>query len=444
MWNASYQQLFNKAKSLIKAEMCMKFYDVTKLLYLETDTSGISLGAALLQLMDNMNCPKDTAPDNTILCPIAFVSKSLTGAEQRYSNIECKALGILHGLERFHHYCFGSEVLVITDHKLLVSIFKKDVATLSQRNQHILLKIHQYRAQIIYKPGPDIFIADWLLRHNHAEGRDQPIKGMELWVDIIQTATDMPEYLSMTELQQASSQDNHLQKLKHFIITGWPNSKDEISTELKLYWSNRDELVVIGGVILKGRCIIIPNSLRQQVLDQLYTNHIGIEKMKLLACKCVYWHSINADIEKYIIQCATCLVFQKMQPKEKIIHHDVPLRPWEAVGADIFHFNNINYLCVVDYNSKFPIFRKLQGLLAEHLINAVTAIFSKYGIMQKIMSDTGTNFVSEKFRHFCKSINVEQAVSLAYHHQSNRQVEACIKFIKQTFKKCTESAGTKT
>ena len=54
-------------------------------------------------------------------------------------------------------------------------------------------KIHQYRVQAIYKPGPDIFIVDWLLRHNQAEGKDQLIKGMELWVAIIQTTTDMPE-----------------------------------------------------------------------------------------------------------------------------------------------------------------------------------------------------------------------------------------------------------
>ena len=233
----------------------------------------------------------------------------------------------------------------------------------------------------------------------------------------------------MTELQQASSQDNHFQKLKNIIITVWPNSKDEIGEELKPYWSYRDELVLIDGTVLKGRCIIIPKSLRLQVLDQLHTNHMGIEKMKLLASKCVYWYSINADIKKYIKQCATCLEFQQMQPKEKIIHHDVPLRPWEVVGADIFHFNNINYLCVVDYNSKFPIIRKLQGLLAEHLINAVTAIFAKYGIPCKIMSDAGTNFVSERLRQFCQSINVDQAVSLAYHHQSNGQVEACIKLI---------------
>ena len=44
-------------------------------------------------------------------------------------------------------------------------------------------------------------------RHNHTEGKDQPIKGMEVWVDIIQTATDMLECLSITELQQALSQD---------------------------------------------------------------------------------------------------------------------------------------------------------------------------------------------------------------------------------------------
>ena len=62
-------------------EMCMKFYDDTKPLYPETDASGVSRGVALLQLRDNTNCPKDTAPDNTILCPIAFVSKSLTSAE---------------------------------------------------------------------------------------------------------------------------------------------------------------------------------------------------------------------------------------------------------------------------------------------------------------------------------------------------------------------------
>ena len=82
--------MFNKAKSLIKAEICMKSYDDTKLLYLETDASGVGLGVVPLQLHDNTACEKCMAPDNTNLHPIAFASKSLTGAEWRYSNIELR------------------------------------------------------------------------------------------------------------------------------------------------------------------------------------------------------------------------------------------------------------------------------------------------------------------------------------------------------------------
>ena len=100
----------------------MKFYDNTKSLSLETDASGIGLGVALLQMQEGTTCQKDVAPDNTNMCAIAFASKSLMGAEHRYSNIEREALGIIHGLKKFHHYCFAREVLIITDHKPLVAI----------------------------------------------------------------------------------------------------------------------------------------------------------------------------------------------------------------------------------------------------------------------------------------------------------------------------------
>ena len=117
---------------------------------------------------------------------------------------------------------------------------------------------------------------------------DKVIKGMDIQVDTIQNAMDMLEYLSMAEIQQASSQDDHLQQLKSLIIAGWLESTDKLHADLRPYWSYRDELVVIDGIILKGRCIIMPNSLRQQVLNQLQTNHMGIEKTKLLAHESVH------------------------------------------------------------------------------------------------------------------------------------------------------------
>ena len=85
--------------------------------------------------------------------------------------------------------------------------------------------------------------------------------------------------------------------------------------------------------------------------------------------------------------------------------------------------------------------RRLAQFSAESLIATIKILFTKYGIPHKLMSDAGTNFVSDKFQKFCNSISVKQVVLSMYHHQSNGQVEACIKFIKQMFQKCADSGG---
>ena len=77
-----------------------------------------------------------------------------------------------------------------------------------------------------------------------------------------------------------------------------------------------------------------------------------------------------------------------------------------------------------------PVIKRLEGLSTENLIATAKVIFAEYGIPCKLMAGTGTNFISDRFGKFCSSLNIELTVSSAYHHQSNGQVEACIKFIK--------------
>ena len=103
----------------------MTVYDETQPLYPETETSEVGLRVALIQTRNGISYQRDKAADNSILRPIAFVSKSLSSTELRYSNIEREALGILHRMEKFHHYCFARMVSIVTDHKLLVAILKK-------------------------------------------------------------------------------------------------------------------------------------------------------------------------------------------------------------------------------------------------------------------------------------------------------------------------------
>ena len=54
----------------------------------------------------------------------------------------------------------------------------------------------------------------------------------------------------------------------------------------------------------------------------------------------------------------------------------------------------------------------------------------------KIVSDAGTNFMSEKFKEFHSKMNIQQSITSSYHHQSNGVVEACIKCVMCTIKKC--------
>ena len=104
---------------------------------------------------------------------------------------------------------------------------------------------------------------------------------------------------------------------------------------------------------------------------------------------------------------------------------------------DVFHFNNGNYLCIVDYHSKFTIIKRLEELSAESLITTIKVKFSKYGIPQKLMSDAVTNFVSDKFQQCCKTINVEQAVSLANHQTGQIVYQICKTYIQ----KCANSGN---
>ena len=67
-----------------------------------------------------------------------------------------------------------------------------------------------------------------------------------------------------------------------------------------MYWSFRDDMAVIDGIIMKGRHVSIPEVLKAQVLDQLHINLMGIKKTKHLACESIYRININDNIENFI------------------------------------------------------------------------------------------------------------------------------------------------
>ena len=90
--------------------------------------------------------------------------RALTQAEQRYSQIEKELLAQVFGLEHNHQYVYGRKVILYTDHKPLVSISSKPLASAPKRLQRLLLRLQQYDAEIRYRPGREMYLADTLSR----------------------------------------------------------------------------------------------------------------------------------------------------------------------------------------------------------------------------------------------------------------------------------------
>ena len=135
-------------KQLITREPVLKYFDPSKEVTLQCDASESGLGAVILQEGQ----------------PIAFSSRALTSTERNYAQIDKELLSIVHGCTRFDQYIYGRSITVQTDHKPLETIFKKSLLSAPKRLQRMLLQLHRYSLNIVYKPGKELFIADTLSR----------------------------------------------------------------------------------------------------------------------------------------------------------------------------------------------------------------------------------------------------------------------------------------
>ena len=67
-------------------------------------------------------------------------------------------------LQKFDQYIYGRPITIQSDHKQLAAISNKPLRSAPKRLQGMLLKVHKYDVSILYKPGPEMYLADALSR----------------------------------------------------------------------------------------------------------------------------------------------------------------------------------------------------------------------------------------------------------------------------------------
>ena len=98
----------------------------------------------------------------------------------------------------------------------------------------------------------------------------------------------------LDEICQAIEHDEVSQAIIKFCQNGWPR---KVSNHLKPYFSVRDEITFAEGLLLGGYRLIIPATLRNDVITRIHSGHQGIVKCRRREYSSVWWPRINDAIE---------------------------------------------------------------------------------------------------------------------------------------------------
>ena len=75
-------------------------------------------------------------------------------------------------------------------------------------------------------------------------------------------------------LKDETQKDPELQQLKTVVMDWWPQIKDKTPAETRPYWNYRGEISCYEGLMFKGDQIIVPHSLRPEILHRIHEGHL--------------------------------------------------------------------------------------------------------------------------------------------------------------------------
>ena len=109
---------------------------------------------------------------------------------------------------------------------------------------------------------------------------------------------------------------------------------------------------------------------------------------------------------------------------------EILIHPWIKFATDIFYFDGVSYLLIVDYTSRFPVVRKLTSLTEHYVASQMDLVFSEYGWPETIIADNGPCYSAEAFPKLVKDYSVNHITSSPPYLQSHGLAEKYVHIVK--------------
>ena len=281
-WTDECQRAFQSLVDELTSEPLVQPYTLDKEVTLTTDASEKNIGAVLTQ------------NDH----PVIFISRNLTSAEQKYSNIEREALAVVFAVTRLRQFLLGRKFTLKTDHKPLQYIFNPSnqiPKVVSARLARWAITLMAYDYDVHYTSGQDIGHADAMSRLRFKDDEDD-------LVAVAMATFDKP-VIDTEKLRKEMQSNEFTKRMMNRIRTGnWKNcTKME-----KSFMNVLNALTVQNDLIYNGSRVFIPNSFRKQVIEKYHDVHQGINALKNLVKNNAWWPFMDNDIEQFVKNSPEC------------------------------------------------------------------------------------------------------------------------------------------
>ena len=188
-------------------------------------------------------------------------------------------------------------------------------------------------------------------------------------------------------------------------------------------------------------CIVLPSVLLSSVLRWAHGPlHHGIGKMKQLIQPLYWWPKYYNDIKLYCITCQPCQVSKKGINRKRYAGYMKLFScnaPFQIVSIDIvgslpLTISGYRYiLTMIDKYSRFCFIQPLIDIRAITVIKAIEKFICIFGAPQVMVSDNGTQFISELYKAYTKGAKTEVRLVTPYYPQANGQIERLHRWIKE-------------
>lgn len=385
-WGEEQQVAFDKAKICLATLPSLSYFREGALTIIFTDASKTGIGAALVQIILNIEKP------------IQFWSRSATSAERDYSATKLELLAMRDAVRAFRPFIFGRHFEIHTDHQPLLGLLKTGQPQPSSIITRWVLELSAFDVTIKYKKGSSNSLADALSR---------------LSVSALS--------LSIPSWSQATRSDTIGRKL---IEAAAQRNARVIEEKGVVFVLNR------AG----NRLLYVPDKLRQMVMEEHHNGrfggHFGADKTAGAILRFYFWPTMREDVKAFCEACVACV--QKKRTRED---HGIPANipfgePWEVIALDTIgplpttSAGNRFILVAIDVFTKsvevFPSPDNTADAVIKLLFNQVIA---RHGVPSVVLSDNGSNYVAAAVKVMYQVFGITGKTATPYNPQGNGVVE---------------------